>query len=93
MVENAVKYGVARSRGAVTVRLSAHEEAGRLHIKVKDDGEGGEGENGADGGTGVGLRNVRERLIARFGDRAGCLYGPDPDGGFTVHLYMPVTRS
>jgi two-component system, LytTR family, sensor kinase len=94
VVENAVKYGVAKSRGAVTIRLSAHEEAGRLHIKVKDNGEGGEGENGADGGgTGVGLRNVRERLIARFGDRAGCLYGPDPDGGFTVHLYMPVTRA
>ena len=37
-------------------------------------------------------RNVRERLIARFGDRAGCLYGPDPDGGYTVHLYMPVVR-
>ena len=93
VVENAVKYGVARSRGAVTVRLSAYEEAGRLHIKVKDNGEGGEGENGDSSGTGVGLRNVRERLIARFGDRAGCLYGPDPDGGFTVHLYMPVTRT
>jgi sensor histidine kinase YesM len=77
----------------VTIRLTAHEEAGRLHIKVKDNGEGAAGENGDDGGgTGVGLRNVRERLIARFGDRAGCLHGPDPDGGYTVHLYMPVAR-
>lgn len=93
VIENAVKYGVARSRGAVTIRLTAHEEAGRLHIKVKDNGEGSAGENGEDGGgTGVGLRNVRERLIARFGDRAGCLHGPDPDGGYTVHLYMPVAR-
>ena len=93
VIENAVKYGVARSRGAVTIRLTAYEEAGRLHIKVKDNGEGAEGENGEDGGgTGVGLRNVRERLIARFGDRAGCLHGPDPDGGYTVHLYMPVAR-
>src|SRR3546814_17633013 len=30
IVENAIKYGVARSRGAVTVRISAYEEAGRL---------------------------------------------------------------
>jgi two-component system LytT family sensor kinase len=90
VVENAVKYGVAKSRSAVTVRISAHEEAGRLHIKIKDDGESAPPEN--EGGTGVGLRNVRERLIARFGDRAGCLHGPDPDGGYTVHLYMPVVR-
>ena len=42
------------------------------------------------GGTGVGLRNVCDRLTARYGARAGCLAGPDPDGGYTVHIYMPV---
>ncbi len=88
IVENAVKYGVARSKKPVTIRISAYEEAGRLHLKVKDDGEAAH-EKGH-GGTGVGLRNVCERLGARYGSRAGCLYGPDPDGGFTVHLYMPV---
>jgi two-component system LytT family sensor kinase len=92
VVENAVKYGVARSRGHVTVRISAYEEAGRLHIKVKDDGEVPADEDGAEGGTGVGLRNVCDRLTARFGARAGCMHGPDPDGGFTVHLYMPVVK-
>jgi signal transduction histidine kinase len=91
VIENAVKYGVARSRGSVTVRLSAYEEAGRLHIKVKDNGEGA-AVAGGDDSTGVGLRNVCDRLVARFGDRAGCLHGPDPDGGYTVHLYMPVAR-
>ena len=93
VVENAVKYGVARSRKHVTVRISAYEEAGRLHIKVKDDGELPAEEKGGESGTGVGLRNVCDRLTARFGARAGCLYGPDPDGGFTVHLYMPVVRN
>jgi signal transduction histidine kinase len=92
IVENAVKYGVAKSRKPVTIRISAYEEAGRLHIKVKDDGEteaAGEEEGGS---TGVGLRNVCDRLIARYGARAGCLAGADPDGGYTVHLYLPVTR-
>lgn len=93
VVENAVKYGVARSRKHVTVRISAYEEAGRLHIKVKDDGEIPADENGSEGGTGVGLRNVCDRLTARYGPRAGCLYGPDPDGGFTVHLFMPVVKN
>ncbi len=92
VVENAVKYGVARSRKPVTVRISAYEEAGRLHIKVKDDGEAANGDNG-DGGTGVGLRNVCDRLTARYGARAGCLHGPDPDGGYTVHIYLPVIRN
>ena len=92
IVENAVKYGVAKSRKAVSVRISAHEEAGRLHIKVKDDGEI-PAEDLDDGGTGVGLRNVCDRLIARYGARAGALHGPDPEGGYTVHIYMPVVRN
>ena len=92
IVENAVKYGVARSRRHVTVRISAYEEAGRLHIKVKDDGEIPADGDGTDGGTGVGLRNVCDRLTARYGSRAGCMSGPDPDGGYTVHLYMPVVK-
>jgi LytS/YehU family sensor histidine kinase len=90
IVENAVKYGVAKSRKPVTVRISAHEEAGRLHIKVKDDGEATDHLDEA--GTGVGLRNVCDRLTARYGSRAGCLHGADPDGGFTVHIFMPVVR-
>ena len=94
VVENAVKYGVARSRKPVTVRISAYEEAGRLHIMVQDDGEAPppEDENG-EGGTGVGLRNVCDRLTARYGARAGCINGPDPDGGFTVHMFMPVAKN
>jgi two-component system, LytTR family, sensor kinase len=91
IVENAVKYGVAKSRKSVSVRISAHEEAGRLHIKVKDDGE--IAPEDIAGGTGVGLRNVCDRLTARYGPRAGSLHGPDPEGGYTVHIYMPVVRN
>ena len=91
IVENAVKYGVAKSKKPVTIRISAYEEAGRLHIKVKDNGETVEAEEEG-GSTGVGLRNVCDRLVARYSTRAGCLSGPDPDGGYTVHLFMPVIR-
>ncbi len=88
--ENGVNYGVAMSRKPVTIRIWAYEEAGRLHLKIKDDGETAAQEG--DGGTGVGLRNVCDRLTARYGARAGCISGPDPDGGFTVHIFMPVVR-
>ena len=90
VVENAVKYGVAKSKKPVTIRISAYEEAGRLHIKIKDNGETAAAEG--DAGTGVGLRNVCDRLTARYGARAGCLSGPDPDGGFTVHIFLPVVK-
>ena len=93
IVENAIKYGVARSRRAVTVRISAYEEAGRLHLKVKDNGDVPPPQNFDDRGTGVGLKNVCERLIARYGVQAGCFHGPDPEGGFTVHVIMPVNRN
>ena len=74
------------------MRISAYEEAGRLHIKVKDDGEVAGRRPRRRRGTGVGLRNVCDRLIARYGARAGCMHGADPDGGYTVHLYMPVVQ-
>jgi LytS/YehU family sensor histidine kinase len=92
IVENAIKYGVARSKRPVTLRISAHEEAGRLHLKVKDDGD--TSDPGSDGhGAGVGLKNVCERLVARYGVQAGCFHGPDPQGGFTVHVVLPVVRN
>ena len=96
VVENAVKYGVARSRGAVTVRVSAYEEAGRLHIKVKDDGEvpaEPPGDEDGNSSTGVGMRNVCDRLVARYGVQAGCFHGPDPEGGYTVHVVLPIVRN
>jgi len=96
VVENAVKYGVARSRAAVTIRISAYEEAGRLHIKVKDNGEvPAEPPDLEDGNssTGVGMRNVCDRLVARYGVQAGCFHGPDPEGGYTVHIVLPIVRN
>lgn len=93
LVENAVKYGVARSKRAVTIRIAAFLEAGRLHIKVSDDGDGPDDPFSPSEGTGVGLRNVSERLEARFGPRAAFFAGAEPDGGFTAHIVLPVLHA
>ncbi len=93
VVENCVKYGVAKARRPVTIRISAYQEAGRLHLKVKDDGDVVPPPKKDDeASTGVGLRNVCDRLASRFGDAAGCIHGPDPGGGYTVHIYFPAIR-
>jgi LytS/YehU family sensor histidine kinase len=93
LVENAIKYGVSRSSRPVTVAIRAHGEDGRLHLIVEDDG-GAFGELAAAeaNGHGVGLRNVCERLAARFDGAAECRYGALPGGGFRVDLVLPLSQ-
>ncbi len=96
IVENAIKYGVARSSRPVTVTISARNVDGLLNLTVEDDGTAdvvrGAAEEKAPG-HGVGLRNVCERLAARFGAQAECRYGARPQGGFRVFLSMPFRNS
>jgi hypothetical protein len=92
LVENAIKYGVSRSRRAVTVRIRAYEDSQGLVLSVEDDGDPLPDASQLPDGTGTGLRNVRDRLAARFGDASGVRWGPRAGGGFAVTLFMPVTR-
>jgi len=92
LVENAIKYGVSRAMRPVTIRISAREDSHGLVLSVEDDGEP-LGDNQKPQGTGVGLKNVSDRLRARFGDEATCRYGPLADGGFGVTLFMPLIRN
>jgi hypothetical protein len=89
LVENAVKYGVSRARRPVTIRIRASTEADNLLLSVEDDGDPAPQ---AEGGTGVGLRNVRDRLAARFRETAHCHWGPRAGGGFVVRITLPLLR-
>jgi two-component system LytT family sensor kinase len=92
LVENAIKYGVARSTRPVTVTIRARSAQDSLHLTVEDDGLA-EAETAllpSKKGHGVGLRNVCDRLAARFGEAASCHYGARPEGGFSVSLSMPL---
>jgi two-component sensor histidine kinase len=87
LVENAVKHGVARSLQPVTITLRARAENDKLHVTIEDDGNP---ILEAPSGTGVGLRNVRERLQARFGGDAHCSVIQRQQGGYCVLLVMPL---
>jgi two-component system LytT family sensor kinase len=92
LVENAIKYGVSRAKRPVTILISAREDSQGLVLTVEDDGDAlGDGERPMS--TGVGLKNVTDRLKARFGDDAACRYGALPTGGFAVTLFMPLIRN
>ena len=88
LVENSVKYAVAVTQRPVTIELTARREDDMLLVTVSDDGPGVPA-NKADG-CGIGLGNVRDRLRARYGDRAELGFGERPDGGFATVLRMPL---
>lgn len=91
IVENAVKYGVARALGPTRIAIEARERDGHLVLAVRDNGPATSTEAGK--GLGVGLRNVRDRLISRFGCDHGFAAGALPQGGFRVEMSMPLTRA
>jgi LytS/YehU family sensor histidine kinase len=71
LVENAVKHGVERKAGPVSVTLDAQAAGAAVTITVGDDGAGpGASSGGTVLGSGVGLRNLRERLAALYGAAA-----------------------
>jgi two-component sensor histidine kinase len=63
LVENAVKHGVGRKIGGGTVTINTTETEDEYIICVTDDGVGfTEGEYSDDGGTHVGIENIKKRL-------------------------------
>jgi two-component system LytT family sensor kinase len=87
LIENAIKYAVSPSRGNISVRIHAHVDSAMLHLTVENDMD--YTATPPPSGTGLGLRNVRERLLTRFGTAAGCDNERRDDGGFIVRLWLP----
>jgi hypothetical protein len=87
LVENAVRYAVAPRAEGGSVRVEARGKDGAVRLIVADDGPTGAAAAGH--GTGVGLRLIRERLEALYGDAATLRAGPDPRGGFIAEVSLP----
>jgi signal transduction histidine kinase len=90
LVENAVQHGVEPHAGAVTVCVSAQRLAGTsdVRVAVRDNGAG---VGSAVLGSGVGLRNVRQRLHALYGARAGLQLRMGDDGWTVAELTLPFS--
>lgn len=90
LVENAIKYGVSRSTRPVTLTITARRSGQLLVLTVHDDGDSIP--SSAEGGSGIGLANVRDRLETRYGEMASLTAKAGRDGGFTATLKMPAQQ-
>ncbi len=68
LVENAVKHGISKKLGGGEIVIEAGLDGDELLVAVRDSGGGMTGEN-KPFDSGFGLRNLRERLTRRFGQR------------------------
>ena len=93
LIENAVKYGVARTRKTVGVEIAASAVDGRLQVSVRDDAVADPAEAGAaPQALGVGLANVRRRLAALYGEAGRLSAAPRAAGGFEAVIELPLER-
>jgi two-component system, LytTR family, sensor kinase len=90
LIENAVKYGVARTTRPVRVEIGAALNERGLVIVVQDDAIPDIAK--APATLGVGLANVRRRLEVLYGEAGRLTCGPRPGGGFAATVELPLER-
>jgi two-component system, LytTR family, sensor kinase len=94
LIENSIKHGLEPRISGGTITLRSRIELGRMIIEVEDDGVGiAPGRSYSSGvlsGTGIGMKNVRERLDVLFGDAAHFDVTSRPGRGTKVTLAIPV---
>jgi len=97
-VENSIKYGLETSAGICRVGLRVEQKDQTVAIHVSDNGPGmertlvdrieaGEVEPR---GSGVGIKNIRDRLLGIYGDEARLIIDSRPGCGVQVTLAVPA---
>lgn len=100
IVENSIKHGLAAKdyRGTIIVRVKQDREY--LYLTVIDDGIGmdsqvleslNRGEDLINSESGYGIRNIRERIKAVYGERGHIKILSRPGVGCTVNITIPKT--
>ncbi len=92
LIENSIKHGLEPRIQGGTVTLRSRLEGGRILIEVADDGVGMS--NGVSTlrrtGTGIGIKNVQERLEVLYGNQAHFNVASNPGRGTLVSIELPA---
>jgi len=87
LVENAIKHGLEPQSGGGSIWILARDGENSISVTVADDGRGFSMEGG---GSGVGLRNLRERLRLAFATDASFIIGPNHPCGVSATIKIPA---
>lgn len=102
ILENAIYHGMAYADGDGEITVRARRDGEDVVIEVADNGPGMPEEMverlldqsyaAAPGtkGSGIGLRNVHQRIRLTFGEEYGLAIHSEPDAGTTVCIRLPV---
>lgn len=101
LVENAIYHGMEFMDGDGEIRVEVYREADELRFLVRDNGLGmtekqvaallGEEHHvSSKRGSGIGVKNVMERIRLYFGDDYGLSIWSEPDEGTTITIRLPV---
>jgi signal transduction histidine kinase len=86
LVENAVKHGIEPSRSGGRIAVRCRRTDADLVLEVADTGVG----MSETPGNGVGLSNVRERLLLSFGDAAALELEENEPSGVIARIRLPL---
>jgi two-component system LytT family sensor kinase len=90
LLENALRHGMKASGEAIDISVEAHRENDSLVLKVADTGIGfGSSDPTAAFGRGVGLSNIRDRLVQLYGERQIFSIANRASGGAEITLHLP----
>lgn len=101
LVENAIYHGMEFMSGDGEIRINAYRDGNDLYIDIIDNGLGMPQEQ-ADAllteettkvrgkGSGIGLKNVKERIQLYFGSEYGLAIYSEPDEGTTARIHLPL---
>ena len=101
LVENAIYHGMEFMDGDGLITLKAWREEDELYLSVADNGLGmtedkvemiltGKSSSGNGRGSGIGVKNVNERIKLYFGEAYGITIDSEPDEGTTVIIHLPA---
>ena len=88
LVENSIKHGLEPKSGGGTIWILARAADQNIAVTVADDGRGFNTETA---GTGIGLKNVRERLKLAYGSDASFGIVANFPTGVAATITVPVT--
>ncbi len=89
LVENAIRHGIGRRAAAGLVEIAAARDGDRLLLTVRDDGPGLDDSRTPVPSTGVGLRNIRERLARLYGREQSLELREADGGGVIARITLP----